>query len=206
MKQYLKIFVIVLAIGLIFTSMGIPVGAQEGFEGGTTTTGEGQTLQSAGTNATVPGGPGFVMLHPTAFVPFQQTGEYSFAGGAGALYNPGSNSYAYEAAVNLPHGAKITKVVVYYYDNSSTQDLWVALATINLDTSVQSTMAFLSTAGADINKRVMEDTTITPDTVDNQSNAYWIEVYIPGNQSTNLIFRGVRIDYSYPVNLPLINK
>ena len=206
MKHYLKIFVIVLGIGLIFTSVGLPVVAQEGIEGGTTTTGEGQAPQGAGTNAAVPGGPGFVMVHPTAFVPYLQTGEYSFAGGGGALYNPGSNSYAYEAAVNLPHGAKITKVVVYYYDNSSTQDLWVALASINLDISIQNTMSFLSTSGADINKRVMEDTTISPDTVDNQSVAYWIEVYIPGNQSTNLIFRGVRIDYSYPVNLPLINK
>lgn len=206
MKHYLKIFVIVLAIGLIFTSVGLPVVAQEGIEGGTTTTGEGQALQGAGTNAAVPGGPGFIMIHPTAFVPINSTREYSFSVGGGALFNPGSSYSHYEAAVNLPDGAKITKVVVYYLDNSSTQNLLAILASVSMDTPDIFNMAYLTTAGADINNRVGIDTTITPDTINNQSYAYWLEVGIPGGQSTSLMIRGIRIDYSYPVSLPLINK
>jgi hypothetical protein len=205
MKNTFKPLVVVLAIVLIFTAVGIPVDAQGNIEGGTTSSGEGQTLQGTGINATVPGGPGFIMVHPTAFIPVNSTLEYQIGVG-GYLYNPGSINSYYEAAVNLPHGAKVTKVVVYYLDNSSTDDIWVGLAAIGMDIPDLSIMASLASTGADTTNRVMEDTTITLDTIDNQSYAYWIEVGIPGGQSTNLQIRGIRIDYSYPVNLPLVNK
>jgi hypothetical protein len=67
-------------------------------------------------------------------------------------------------------------------------------------------LARLDSSGANVNNRVMEDTSISPDIIDNQSYAYWIEVSLPGSQSTNLMIRGIRIDFSYPVSLPLINK
>ncbi len=205
MKTTIKPLVIVFAIVLIFTSVGMPVGAQDGIGNGTTSLGEGQTLQATGTNAAVPGGPGFIMIHPTAFIPMLSEWEYAFASG-GALYNPATLGHYYEAALNLPHGAKITKVVVYYYDNSSTSDLWAILAAISMDEPVLPNLATLSTSGAEANNRVMEDTTISPDIIDNQSYASWIEVGIPGGQATSLMIRGIRIDYSYPVSLPLINK
>ncbi len=206
MKNTLKLLVIALSIFLISTSVGIPVVAQEGIEEETTTTSEDQTIQNAGTNAAVLGGPGFIMIHPTAFVPMSSTGTYSFNIAGGGLYNPGTTNVFYEAPVNLPHGAKITKVVVYYIDNSTASNMWVWLAVVGMDTSSITQMASLTTTGANVTNRVVEDTTITPDTIDNQSNAYWIEVSIPGNQGANLVIRGIRIDYSYPVNLPLINK
>lgn len=206
MKNTIKPLVVVLAIVLIFASVGIPVGAQVGIENGTTSPGEGQTLEGAGTNAAVPGGPGFIMIHPTAFVPMNSTLEYAFSIGGGYLYNPGTNLSYYEAAVNLPDGAKITKVVVYYYDNSSTTDLWALLAAKSMDEYDLPIPAYLASSGADGNNRVMEDTSISPDIIDNQSYAYWIEVSLPGDQGSNLLIRGIRIDYSYPVNLPLINK
>ncbi|MEL7625394.1 MAG: hypothetical protein AAGU15_00865 [Anaerolineaceae bacterium] len=206
MKNTRKLLVAVFAIVLIFTSVGIPVGAQVGIDNGTTSPGEGNTLENAGTNAAVPGGPGFVMIHPTAFVPMFSEWPYSFGIGGGALYNPGTAEYYYEAAVNLPHGAKITKVVVYYFDNSATSNIWVILAGISMDDYLLPNLAYLVTSGAEANNRVMEDTTISPDVIDNQSFAYWVEVGIPGNESSNLNLRGIRIDYEYPVSLPLINK
>ena len=205
MKITIKSLVVVLALVLIFVSVGIPVGAQVGIDNGTTSLGEGQTLEGSGMNAEVPGGPGFVMIHPTAFVPMYSEWPYSFGVGGGALYNPGATDYYYEAAVNLPHGAKITKVVVYYYDNSST-DIWIVLAALSTDDGSLWNPASLMTSGADTTLRVVEDSTISPDVIDNQSIAYWIEVGIPGNQGTNLMLRGIRIDYDYPVSLPLINK
>lgn len=204
MKNTLKLLVIALSILLIFTSIGIPVVAQEGVGEGTTTSSEDQALQVAGTNAAVPGGPGFIMVHPTAFVPFTSALEYSFSSG-GYLYNPSSSPAYYEAAVNLPHGAKITKVVVYYKDESP-GNLRASLAVVGMDTPGAWEMAVLSSEGSTAGFRVMEDTTITLDTVDNQSYAYWIEVYLPGGYQTLLTLRGIRIDYSYPVNLPLINR
>lgn len=202
MRNIFKVLAIALSILLISTSVGIPVIAQEGVEEGTTTPGEGQTLQDAGTNAAVPGGPGFIMVHPTAFVPINSTTEHSFGGG-GYIYNPGTTLSFYEAAVNLPDGAKITKVVVYYRDNS-TANLEVTLAVIDMDTSSVSPMANIISAGASPTNQVLEDTTISPDTIDNQSNAYWIEAGLPGGQGSNLRIRGIRIDFSYPVNLPMI--
>ncbi len=206
MKNTLKPLLMVLAIVLILTSVGIPVGAQEGIESGTTSTGEIQALQGAGTNAAVPGGPGYIMIHPTAFVPLHSDWEYSFGGGGGALFNPGSSGAYYEAAVNLPDGARVIKVVVYYYDNSSTKNIWVSLAAINLDDSSLPILAFLTTSGAESTYSMMEDTSISPDIIDNQSYAYWVEASIPYGQSTDLLIRGIRIDYSYQVNLSLINK
>ena len=205
MKNIFKPLVVVLAIVLIFTSVGIPVGAQGSIEDETTYQGEDQTLQGAGINAAIPGGPGFIMVHPSAFIPMDSTMQYSLTGG-GALYNPGTINSYYEAAVNLPHGAKVTKVVVYYLDNSSTYDIWVAFAAIGMDIPNLSIMGYLTSTGADTTNRVMEDTTITPDTIDNQSIAYWIEVGLPGDQLADLRIRGVRIDYNYAVDLPLINK
>lgn len=206
MKITSKPLIIVLAIALIFASVGLPVGAQGSIENGTTTVGEAQTSPDGGINTAVPGGPGFIMIHPTAFVPMYSTQEYAFNIGGGALYNTGSSDSYYEAAVNLPHGAKITKVVVYYYDNSPTKDVWVLLAAISMDDSILPAMAWFESSGADSNNRVMENTTISPDIIDNQSYAYWIEVGLPGGQSTNLMIRGIRIDFSYPVNLPLIKR
>lgn len=206
MKITIKAIVVVFALVLIFVSVGIPVGAQVGNDNGTTSPGEGQTLEGSGTNAVVPGGPGFIMIHPTAFVPFQQTGEYAFNSAGGALYNPGTSGSYYEAAVNLPHGAKITKVVLYYVDNSSTYNIDIALLGMNMEVFGTPNLAYLITSGADPNNRVIEDTSISSDTIDNQSYVYWIEAHLSGGQSTNLQIRGIRIDYSYPVNLPLINK
>lgn len=206
MKNTIKLSVVILAIILIFTSVGIPVGAQGEIEDGTTSLVEGQTLQDAGTNSAIPGGPGFIMIHPTAFIPMVSTWVYSFGVGGGALYNPGNDGSYYEAAVNLPHGAKVTKVVLYYVDNSTTEDIWMVLSAMSMDTIDLVNLAHLASSGADINNRVLEDTSILPNTIDNQSYAYWLEVGLAGGQSTNLRIRGVRIDFSYPLNLPLVTK
>ncbi len=204
MKHYFKFLVMVLAIVLIFASVGIPVGAQEGIEGGTTSAGEVQTLQGAGTNAAVPGGPGFIMLHPTAFVPMDSATEYQFGPG-GVLLNSGSFNGYYVAAVNVPQGATINKVVLYYFDNAS-DNIVLTFNAINLDVTAILPLASVTTIGAPPLSGVIGDTTITEHTIDNQSYAYWVEVQIPAGYGTNLTIRGIRIDYSYPVNLPLINK
>ncbi|NLC14562.1 MAG: hypothetical protein GX768_11040 [Chloroflexi bacterium] len=205
MKNIFNPLVVVLAILLIFTSVGIPVGAQGSIEDETTYQGEDQTLQGSGINAAVPGGPGFIMVHPSAFMPMDSTMQYSLTGG-GALYNPGTNNSEFGVAVNLPHGAQITKVVLYYFDNSPTDNILFYFYATNLDTSEIFGLTTFGSTGADANNRVRTSTTITPDTIDNQSNAYWIYVTVPGSQYANLKIRGVRIDYSYQVNVPLVNK
>lgn len=204
MKNISKPLVLVLAIVLILVSTGLPVGAQSQPEGGTTNPGDGQVLEGSGINAVVPGGPGSVMIHPTAFIPISSTGEWSFGSG-GYLYNPGSLLSYYEAAVNLPSGASITKFVLYYYDDS-TSDLWAVLAKYDVDTNQTSVLANVDSTGASADNRTIEYSLVPPPVVDNQSNAYWLEVSLPGNEGSNLEIRGIRIDYSYPVSLPLINK
>ena len=144
------------------------------------------------------------MIHPTAFVPMDSTTEYQFGPG-GALLNPGSFYGYYFTAVNLPHGATINKVVLYYFDNAS-DNIVLNLNAINLDVTAILPLASVTTIGAPPLSGVIEDTTITEHTIDNQSYAYWVEVQIPAGYGTNLTIRGIRIDYSYQVNLSLINK
>ena len=204
MKNPFKLLTMVLAIVLIFTSVGLPVGAQEGIEGGTTTTGEGETPQGAGTNSAVPGGPGFIMVHPVAFLPLDSY-EQRGIGSGGVLYNPTPEGAYYHIDVNLPHRATINKIVLYYFDNTIAT-IEVLMARSSPEDSTSSIVGSLSSEGENLFPSVYETTSLTYNVVDNQRYGYFLQVYLPGGYGSDLNIGGIRIDYSYPVNLPLINK
>ena len=193
MKQASKPLVLVFAILLIFVIAGLPVGAQN-------------VPESNSTNAAVPGGPGFIMVHPFAFNPLDMAYEWD-NGVGGFLFNPGAEQAYYGASVNLPHGAVITKFVVYYYDSANI-NLFAQLIRLNLDNDQYTVLSEFVSSGIAWENRVGEVglfSTVDP-VVDNQSNAYRVEFGLPGGVDSTLGIRGIRIDYSYPVNLPMINK
>jgi|LSQX01.3.fsa_nt_gb hypothetical protein len=210
MKNIDKLFMVGFALVLFFVSVGLPVTAQSEPEDGAIYLNDEQSpTEGNNTNAAVPGGPGFIMIHPSAFFPEGVTGDRALGWG-GFLYNPGTSPTTYWAALNLPHQAVITKIVVYYLDNEvNPMNLEVFFQRSGLDdNSFQSLVSFGSFDyfGTDPNPRVMEKPPLNSVVVDNQSHAYWINTHIPGGQGINLRLRGVRIDYSYPVNLPLITN
>jgi len=204
MKKSIKPLLLVISLVLAFVYIGFNVGAQSDVESETFPIGENLT-ESNNINEVVVGGPGFIMFHATEFIPFSQTFGYAFTNSTGALWNPDPSNNAYIAPMNLPHGATITKLVVYYFDNSAV-DFTTSILRTNMDTNINTLLASASSEGVINAPRVAEDSVVDLPVVDNQSFSYVLRVILPGSQGETLTLRGVRVDYSYPVSLPLINK
>jgi hypothetical protein len=163
--------------------------------------GEGEAAAAA---ASVPGGPGFYAQSAFAFRPYSQADEWAYS--ATALYNPGANWATYEAPLSLPQGAAVTKFVVYFIDQDVDNDLWIALARCSLDLPSCSTMAQISSSGAEQGPRFAEGTVIAEPVVDNQSNSYLVEVWLPSSPSASVGLIGIRVDYGYSINVPVVLK
>lgn len=160
-----------------------------------------QAYQEA-TETPVPGGPGFVTLNSYAFQPSTPDQLYSRFGQI--LYC--DQAYCqFTAGINLPHGAKITKFVLYYYDNSPGDDILAALQRGPLIAEFPSGMALINTQGTGTTNWSSEDSTIVDPVIDNQSNSYYVLVEF-ANSGHLLHLLNVRVDYVYPYQLPLINK
>jgi hypothetical protein len=153
--------------------------------------------------APVPGGPGFYSQSAMFFRPYLASSGYTYMGGD--LYNPGTALAAYEGPVSLPHGATMTKLVAYYWDSNVTQYLSVNLYRISLDTGAVQPVAEAYSTGSPGYGSV-ETTTITEPVVDLQRYAYAAEVQIPGNVGIQIRFVGLRIDYAFTTDLPLVTR
>jgi len=153
--------------------------------------------------APVPGGPGFVSVGGLAFRPLIPSWPYSFT--SGRLYNSGNALEIFYAPVQLPHGATITQVVLYCVDKG-VGSVGLSLYSYPLDEPSNLTeMIQMTTTGAILDPQTLIGN-IFPggNVIDNQSNFYIVHLGLtPG---TNYSVGGVRIDYNYPINLPLIMK
>jgi hypothetical protein len=154
--------------------------------------------------APVPGGPGFYSLSAMFFRPYLASPSgYAYTGGD--LYNPGTTLAAYEGPVSVPNRATMTRLVAYYWDGSVTEYVNVNLYRISLDTgSVELLAEVYSTGNA--GRGSVETTSIAQPVIDQQSHAYAAEVQIPGNVSTQIRFVGLRIDYAFTTDLPLVTN
>jgi hypothetical protein len=125
-----------------------------------------------------------------AFNPFAN--GYSYYLGT-AVQNQGASTQYWVAPVELPHGATVTKVTTYVYDNAAGNidvDLWRTNAsgvadTVMAETEVTGTPGF----GSD------SDTTIGLGTINNQSYYYYLWVTLPGTHGVNLLLHSVVIEY-----------
>jgi hypothetical protein len=155
--------------------------------------------------APVPGGPAFISVSPFEFTPYMAP---SFPGvmpnySQQAIFNPGSSGHWFDAPLFLPKGATVTKLVAYYYDNS-TSDMSAYLMVCPLDNQGCNTMANVGSSGAVDASRTSEDTTINFALIDTSLYSYMIEMSLgPG---VALRVRGLRIDYAYNSALPVIVK
>lgn len=148
------------------------------------------------------GGPGYLSQTAFGFQPYpNQSVPFNVSGRT--LYNTDTATHYYQAAVQLPHGATITKFVVWYTDNS-TATLWAALARAGLDDSSVAQIGYVTSTGAATGIRYVQDTTIATPLVDNGSYMYWVEVGLPPNSGAGIL--SFRIDYRYGSALPLISK
>jgi hypothetical protein len=150
----------------------------------------------------VPGGPGYVTLSSFSFVPYNPAATYSY-GGSALLYTGGGTAY-FVAPLNLPHGATINQVTMYYLDNDATNNFSIVLLRYSMTTHLGSTLASVSSSGASSLFLNNSTSTIQNPVVDLASNSYYLQLQFPS--SSLLAFEGVRVDYGYGVSLPAIIK
>jgi hypothetical protein len=160
------------------------------------------TSNSSSLLAPIPGGPGFISIGGFALKPTDSSGQYSTIGQA--LYNSGPAGAPYHAPIALPNRATITKVVLFYYDNDTTDDLQFGLTRLPLNEVGGPAIAYFISSGAEDTIRSVEITSISDPVVDQQQFAYLLQAYLPDGPNAQIV--SVRIDYSYPSNLPLITK
>jgi len=160
-------------------------------------------LAASAPQAPVPGGPGFQMVNTFQFRSAFPDRNWDYF--EGELDNPGPTDNFYEAALSLPNRVMITKMVVYFYDNSS-QDLLVGLWRVDPSTGSQLQMATVASSDAQDQHRNATDTSIIEPLIDQQSYSYIIEVGIPAGSFNTLRLAAVRIDYAYAVSLPSVLK
>jgi hypothetical protein len=112
-----------------------------------------------------------------------------------------STIYTFTTPVHLPHGARVTKTRVYYWDSSAANDFNVRLSRVTLATIYISEMALVTTSSAFSGWRTGEDTSISDATIDNNQYAYQLYLYNM-NGTTNHRLGGVVIEYTVPNPLP----
>lgn len=164
--------------------------------------GQDDNAAAQGPDRSVAGGPGFMMVNPLQFRPYESTYQWAYLGAN--LYNPGSTAAVYEAALTLPDKVTITKVVAYYYDNSP-NNISIRMYRCFISASNCDSMSQMTSSGASTDFRYQAQNVIAYSVIDQQNYSYIIELYIPA-AGTNLRLTGVRIDYANTSYLPLIQQ
>ncbi len=199
-----SVLLIVAAFVLLFVSFNSLASAKSGTEGL-----EDRQLQShpEGTiNAVVPGGPGFVSVAGPVFTP--RSNWFKSDSSWGYLCDTGETTFdgQYVAPIPLPHGATVTKFVVYYFDASDGKNLDAQLIRRPSDTKDLNTMARVVSSSNSYDYTYGSDDSIEFASVDNQSNSYFAEVKLPAEVGYNVCLIGVRVDYTFPGYLPCVTK
>lgn len=154
----------------------------------------------------VPGGPGFLSIPARGFIPADEDNIWYYVNGDIAIGTlTGYNIF--QAPLNVPNGATITKLVLYYYDTSHDYDIMLYLFRKPLAGGNEQEMARVQSyyqPGYDY----YTDETISYSIIDMQNYVYHLEVRFPSpyDYGNALRFVGARVDYGYSTYLSLINK
>ena len=133
----------------------------------------------------------------SAWLPYRDT--YDFVRTAESIFTYTAPATFY-AAVNLPHGAVVTELSAWLYDNEAT-DIPVTLYRMPADGLIIHQMAYVTSSGASAGYRVFSDSTIVDSTIDNYNNAYVLQgMLISGDDNHRL--GQVRITYTIDEPLP----
>lgn len=185
---------------LVFVSTDAQVKGQIGGDDPLFTQNDTSTEAVITGDSPVPGGPGFIMVSPFEFKPYSTSYEWGFLGKS--VYNPGLSYSHMVAGLNLPDGATITKLTLFYKDNVAS-DLTLYLFRGSMD-NTEYQMAHVLSEDWDTTYRFVSTTSISDPVVNNQVFSYFLYVYFPGNVGQNVLLTNVRIDYGYTTVAPLI--
>jgi hypothetical protein len=149
----------------------------------------------------VPGGPGFYTQSAAAFRPRSSSTEYQLTG---PRLRTISAPTSYDAPLDLPNGAQINRLVIYFTDNDDdpgvdfSAEIWRVPLPGRTGERVSETISSTGAPG----EAYEETTNILEPAVDLEGYAYYIRLFLP--VSNNLEVNGLRVDYTYDVELPLI--
>jgi hypothetical protein len=163
---------------------------------------------SSAPQAAAPGGPGYLMLHASAFRPVTHDLQYTNGLIIQTLPTSPVTTYRYTAPVELPQGATIKQVTLYFRDNDPAQFASVTLWQMGMPGSSASGLATVNSPVLGTTGDTYLQTTLpSSPVVNNQANAYYLDLILPPNPAINTIFvTGVRIDFQYSALLPAVTR
>lgn len=134
----------------------------------------------------------YLTVHSSAFKPMDSTVAYSYTAN-GFLYSTSALG-EFMAGVNLPQGARVRKVTLYYYDNDAGVNMNTNLIRSPLGSATNSAMAATDFSD-DIGAGYSTTTSITNPVIDNLHYSYylWVQTH---NGGPNACFQAVRIEYT----------
>ncbi len=132
----------------------------------------------------------------SAFVGSSQTVPYTH--GADHIRNTEIIGHGYNAPVNLPHGATITKFAVYYYRDDAASSFDVHLYRVRPSLAISELFPPTNT-----DYTIYESSVTANNAVNNENYAYYIYAYLDPNDSDLDVRLGwVRITYTITQPLP----
>jgi hypothetical protein len=144
----------------------------------------------------------FLFLSANTFVPYEDDMTYQY-GGSGCVYRTGGASYS-EHSVQLPQGAEITQVRLFFYDNDSVNNAEVQLYSFPGD-GTNEKLVDLESVGTP--GQVWLDSAPFSHIVDNSAEALSVRLDYQSSSNNDVEICGVRIRYQYSpsiTSLPLI--
>lgn len=163
-----------------------------------------KSINPAALTGPIQGGPGFISVSTYGFKPFLPTWTMAYSNTW--LYNNGSDGANYIAPVNLPHGAIITKLVLFSYDNVPGGGIDFYLQAVDLFNGSLTEVASASSNQSDGLGYVEGEVYAPMSNINNQLYSYVLEADIPHGFGSNLCLVNVRIDYGYPSYFPTVLK
>ena len=142
-------------------------------------------------------GHGYVSVSAAAFQP--RYDGYQFTNHGLYVTNSNGTSDDWIAPVQLPHGARVTKVIFYYSDSDSGNDVRIRLyrSPFSMEAFDMADLESLGSSGGGS----VETISINYADVDNAQYEYFFHLTIPTDLTGAY---GVVIEYTYPASLPLI--
>jgi hypothetical protein len=138
---------------------------------------------------------GYLGIPPAAFAPSgDPTGAYITYNDGSLLQVSSNNGTCVWAPVNLPQGATMTKLAIWYAKTSGTADLkLVAMPYANGGYSELADLSLADTSFVRVGRA--RSITGTLARVDNAHNEYWL--YFCAQNSSSTYFTGIRLTYTY---------
>ena len=219
-KINLRSIVLLLAVILILMSTNAVAIAQDGSDTETPTVPlpsrtpvqRDDDISSSERSPIIPGGPGFISIHPSAFQPKDSDTPYGFYD-VFELFNPApvdSDDGIYLAPVYPPNLAEFSQLVLYFYDHYTDDFLHIRLDLMSCDIGYShctTLTTLVSTVGEGPEGYGFETIdSFVNSKINLQTNSYLLKLTIPSGKDSWLTLVNVRLDYEYPTFMPTVRN